>query len=427
MKVLVIGSGGREHAICWKLKQSPKVDKLYCVPGNAGISKEADCVNIKTDDFQALADFVVKNGIDLTVVGPEAPLASGIVDFFHKRKLQIFGPDKRSAQFEASKVFSKEFMKKHGIPTAAYGCFTELGKALEFIGNWPAGKTMVVKADGLAAGKGVIICADSKQARDAVTSIMKDKVFGQAGSKVVIEEYLEGEEASIMVFTDGRSYSMMVPAQDHKRVNDNDEGLNTGGMGAYAPAPVADEAMLAKVEARVMAPFMEGIKKEGIDYKGVLYVGLMICWGEPYVLEYNCRFGDPETQVVLPLLKTDLIDIIEKINSGSLDKIKIEWYNNTSVCVVMASGGYPGDYKKGMEIQGLEQAGSLKNVIVFHAGTGSKEGAVVTAGGRVLGVTGTGQGIMEAIKTAYSAVSKISFEGMHYRRDIGKKAIKRLV
>ncbi|MFH1368532.1 MAG: phosphoribosylamine--glycine ligase [Elusimicrobiota bacterium] len=426
MKILVIGSGGREHALVWKIKQSKLVKKIYCAPGNAGMARDAECVALKTDDFGAIADFVNNNGIKMTVVGPEAPLASGIVDYFRAQKLEVFGPDKKAAQFEASKVFAKDFMRKYGIPTALYKNFTDLSVAMDTVNKWPAGMKMVIKADGLAAGKGVIICEDGKTAEDALRQIMQEKVFGNAGSRVVIEEYLEGEEASVQVFTDGKSYSLMIPAQDHKRVNDNDAGPNTGGMGAYAPAPVADKKLLEKVEQRILKPFMNGIKQEGIDYKGVLYIGLMINKGEPYVLEFNCRFGDPETQVVLPLLKTDLVEIIRKICSGALDKIKIEWYNNTAVCVVLASGGYPGEYKKGLEIKGLSEAASLKNVTVFHAGTSASETKTVTSGGRVLGVTGTGGGIKEAIAKAYEAVNKVSFDGMHFRRDIGKKALNKL-
>jgi phosphoribosylamine---glycine ligase len=423
MKVLVLGSGGREHALCWKIKQSPKVEKVYCAPGNAGIAAVAECAPLKLDDFAALAEFVTKNGINLTVVGPEAPLADGITDFFQSKNLNIFGPDKKAAQFEASKVFAKDFMRKYGIPTALYDSFTALEPALDYVSRWPAGKTMVIKADGLAAGKGVVICEDKARAKETIKQIMHDKVFGAAGAKVVIEEFLSGEEASVMVFLDGRNYSMMAPAQDHKRVNDNDEGPNTGGMGAYAPAPVADAALLKKVEEQVLRPFLKGTAAEGISYKGVLYVGLMISKEGINVLEYNCRFGDPETQVVLPLLKTDLVEIIEKINASSIDKIKIEWYNNDAVCVVMASGGYPGEYKKGFEIKGLAEAGKIEGITVFHAGTSVKANKVVTSGGRVLGVAGVGTGIKDTIQTVYKAVSKISFEGAHYRKDIGKKAL----
>lgn len=427
MNILVIGSGGREHALVWKIKKSPKVEKIYCIPGNAGIAQDAECVSIRIDDFAALADFAVKHKIDLTVVGPEVPLSEGITDYFHSRKLNIFGPNKKAAQFEASKIFAKDFMLKYGIPTALYKGFKDFDSALEFIAKWPLNKPLVVKADGLAAGKGVIICRDRKSADNALKEIMKDKVFGSAGSLTVVEEFLEGEEASVQVFVDGNTFSLMAPAQDHKRANDNDEGLNTGGMGAYAPAPVADKAMLLKVEERVMKPFIRGIKAEGIDFKGILFIGLMIDKGEPYVLEFNCRFGDPETQVVMPLLKTDLVEIMEKINAGALDKTKIEWYNISAICVVLASGGYPGDYQKGIEIKGLSEAAKYPDITVFHAGTARNGEKIVTAGGRVLGVTGTGLGIKEAITKTYEALKKIDFDGMHFRKDIGRKALKRLV
>lgn len=424
MNVLVIGSGGREHALVWKIRQNPSVKKIYCAPGNAGIAALAECVPVKGEDFAALADFVRREKIDLTVVGPEIPLAGGIVDYFTERGLAIFGPCQKAARLEASKAFSKEFMEKYGVPTAKYRSFTDFGSAAEYISHWPVGKSLVVKADGLAAGKGVLICPDRARAMAAIEQIMQDRVFGESGNEVVIEEFLEGEEASVQIFLDGKQYHMMPSSQDHKRVNDGDEGPNTGGMGAYAPAPIVTGELRRRVERDVIAPIIAGLAREGIEYKGVLYIGLMIVKGEPYVLEFNCRFGDPETQVVLPLLKTDLIEIMRKIISGELDKIKIEWYNKTAVCVVLVAGGYPGSYPKGREIRGLDDAARMDDIVVFHAGT-AKDPAdnIVTAGGRVLGITALGQDIPSTITAVYGAVKKIRFDGMHYRTDIGRKAL----
>lgn len=467
MKVLVIGSGGREHALVWKIKQSAKVEKIFCAPGNAGISFIAECIPIKVDDFKGLSEFVQKEKIDLTVVGPEVPLAGGIVDYFEAKNLKIFGPNKKAAQLEASKVFAKNIMQKYKIPTAAYKSFTDYSQALKFIDTLGMDKQIVVKADGLAAGKGVIICQNKDSAKRSVEQIMKEKEFGDAGKEVVIEEFLFGEEASVQLFVDGEHYQIMPAAQDHKRVFDNDQGPNTGGMGAYAPAPIIDSVLKKKVEREIIKPLIQAFKKEGIEYKGVLYIGLMICSSqnphespfqkggqkgnaggndisspvskggiggdlkkvskEPYVLEFNCRFGDPETQVVLPLLSTDLVEIIEKIIKSELDKIKIEWYNKFALCVVLASGGYPGDYQKGKTITGLDELKDEKDVIVFHAGTSfgdASKNAIVTSGGRVLGITALGRDIRQAIQTAYSALRKISFENMHYRKDIGRKAVK---
>ena len=425
-KVLVIGSGGREHALAWKLAQSPRVEKIFCAPGNAGIAQFAECVPLKTDDFTALEKFVKEKSITLTVVGPEAPLASGIVDFFNSKNLKIFGPNKSAARLEASKVFAKNLMGKYSIPTASFNTFDSYDSALNFINSLPEGKKLVVKADGLAAGKGVLICGSKDSAKSAIAQVMKDKVFGSAGKELVIEEFLEGEEASLQIFLDSTNYSLMVAAQDHKRINDNDEGPNTGGMGAYAPAPVVDANMLKVVEKQIIKPLISGLKKEGIEYKGVLYIGLMISNGNPFVIEFNCRFGDPETQAVLPLLKTDLVDVIESTINGSLDKLAVEWYNKTAVCVVLAAGGYPGEYKKGLEIQGLDEAKRLTDTVIFHAGTALKNGKAVTSGGRVLGVTGLGRNIRDAVKKAYEGCAKIHFEGMHFRKDIAERALKRL-
>ena len=424
MKILVVGSGGREHALCWKIKRSSMTEEIYCAPGNAGIAQIARCVPLNAGDFPGLADFVKKKGIDLTVVGPEVPLAAGIVDYFKSRGLEIFGPDKKAANLEASKVFAKDIMKKYGVPTASYNVFSNTADALEFLKGVPIEKKLVVKADGLAAGKGVIICAKRQEAEDAVRQIMADKVFGSAGSEVVIEEFLEGEEVSVQIFLDGSSYSNMAAAQDHKRADDNDEGPNTGGMGAYAPAPLFDSALREKTEKKIIAPLIEGLKKEGIDYRGVLYIGLMLDKGEPWVLEFNCRFGDPETEVVLPLLETDLVEIMLKINAKQLDKIKLNWYNKSAACVVLASGGYPGNFEKGKEILGLEAAAARKDTVVFHAGTSSAGNKTVTSGGRVLVVTSLGPDLRGAVSRAYDAVAKISFDKMHYRKDIAQKAFK---
>jgi phosphoribosylamine--glycine ligase len=427
MNILVIGSGGREHALIWKIRQSPAVKKVYCAPGNAGIARMAECVPIKGEDFAALADFVKRHKIGLTVVGPEIPLAGGIVDYFNALGLPIFGPNKKAAQLEASKAFAKAFMEKYGIPTAKYRSFTDYCEAIDYIGHLPEGQALVVKADGLAAGKGVLICPDRESARQAVEQIMKDKVFGDSGREVVVEEFLEGEEASIQIFLDGKNHHMMAPSQDHKRVDDQDLGPNTGGMGAYAPAPLVTEGIRRTVENEVIAPIIGGLAKEGIDYKGILYIGLMIVRGVPCVLEFNCRFGDPETQVVLPLLKSDLVEIMQKTVAGQLDKIEIEWYNKSAVCVVLVSRGYPGDYEKGKEIRGLEEASLMADAMVFHAGTvHGSAGSILSAGGRVLGVTAVGNGIPETITRVYEAVGKIRFDGMHYRTDIGRKAFKHI-
>ncbi|MCB4792328.1 MAG: phosphoribosylamine--glycine ligase [Elusimicrobia bacterium] len=425
MNVLVIGSGGREHVLVWKLKQSPKVEKIYCVPGNAGISQIAECYNYKINDFSALAGFVKEKNIDYTVVGPEVPLSEGLVDYFTSEGLNVFGPNKKAAMLEASKVFAKNFMKKYGIPTAKYEVFSEIKDALSYLSTLEQSMPLVVKANGLAAGKGVIICNNAEEARESLESILEKKVFGTAGENVVVEEFLAGEEVSIMVFLDGKNYSIMVPSQDHKRIFDNDLGPNTGGMGAYAPAPLFDKEMRVQVEEKVIKPVINGLEKEKIEYKGVLYIGLMISNKKPFVLEFNCRFGDPETQAVLPLLKTDLLDIIDCVINAKLDKCKIEWYNKSAVCVVLTSKGYPGDYIKDVEISGLTEVLKQQDVIIFHAGTSLKGSNVVTSGGRVLGITGVADNINQALKTAYNAVKSVKFDGMHYRKDIAKRAIDR--
>lgn len=421
MKVLVIGGGGREHAIVWKLSQSDLVDKIYCLPGNAGIAEIAECVELSPGDFSSILDFVKYEWIDLTIVGPEEPLAKGIVNAFQKEGRKIVGPCQEAAQLESSKVFAKEFMKRHNIPTAPYRVFTSYLHAEDYIKF--KGAPIVVKADGLAAGKGVFVCKTVDEAIEAVRLIMKEQIFGRAGERVVIEDCLEGEEASFMAFTDGRTLIPMVSSQDHKRVFDNDEGPNTGGMGAYSPAPVVTEQVRKKVMSRILLPLMKGLRQEGIEYRGIIYAGLMIKDGEPYVLEFNCRFGDPETQPVLMRLRSDLMKVCLAITEQRLDEIRLQWKRDASVCVVLASKGYPGKYEKGKVIKGLDMLKGRKDIMVFHAGTAYDNGNIVTSGGRVLGVTALGRDIKDAVKRVYSAIELINFEGMHYRRDIAKRAI----
>ncbi|MBU0686984.1 MAG: phosphoribosylamine--glycine ligase [Candidatus Margulisbacteria bacterium] len=423
MKILVIGSGGREHTLCWKIKQSPKVEQVYCAPGNAGTALVAENLGIAATDIAKLAEFAERNKIDMTVVGPEAPLVEGIVDEFEKRGLRVFGPSRKAAYLEGSKIFSKNIMKKYNVPTADFKVFTESADAIEYIEQ--KGAPLVVKADGLAAGKGVFVAKNTEEAIDAVKTILDDEVFGEAGSQIIIEDCLMGEEASILAFTDGKTIIPMASSQDHKRVNDNDEGPNTGGMGAYSPAPVVTDALMKKINDEILIPTIKGMEKEGVPYKGVLYCGVMVTKDGPSVLEFNVRFGDPETQVILPRMKTDIVDLFDAVIDGKLKDKKIDWENKDCVCVVMASGGYPGKYEKGIEIKGLEAAAKLKDTVVFHAGTALDGEKIVTSGGRVLGVTALGKGIKAAIDAAYAAVSKISFEGAHYRKDIGKRALNR--
>jgi len=424
MKVLVIGGGGREHAMVWKLAQSKRVEKIYCAPGNAGIAQHAECINTSPTDFDALLDFVKHEWVDLTVVGPEDPLARGIVDAFEKEGRLIMGPSAEATQLESSKAFCKDFMKRWGIPTAEYKTFSSYTQAEEYIRM--KGTPVVVKADGLAAGKGVIICNTHEEAMDALKLVMKDKAFGEAGNRVVVEQCLVGEEASYMAFIDGSTMLPMVSSQDHKRVFDNDEGPNTGGMGAYSPAPVVTAEMEKKIMEKVMRPTLKGLRRDGIKYKGILYAGIMIQDDEPYVLEFNCRMGDPETQPILQRLDTDFASICMAIAQGKLHDIELKWKPEASVCVVVASGGYPGKYDKGIPIKGLDEAAKVPDTVVFHAGTTFNDGDVVTAGGRVLGVTALGADIAAAKKRAYEAVEKIHFEGMHFRKDISDKAVKHL-
>ncbi|MBS3976301.1 MAG: phosphoribosylamine--glycine ligase [Syntrophomonadaceae bacterium] len=422
MKILVIGGGGREHALVWKLSQSTKASRIYCAPGNAGIAKLAKCVDIAADNLPGLLAFAQAEEIDLTVVGPEGPLVQGIVDQFRAAGLKIFGPAQKAAAIEGSKAFAKELMVKYGIPTARYGVFWEPDKAREFIRGH--GAPCVVKADGLAAGKGVVVAMDEATALAAVDTIMEERSFGQAGERVVIEEYLEGEEVSLLAFTDGRTIIPMVSAQDHKRVFDGDAGPNTGGMGAYSPAPIFTPDLQQQVLAEVLLPTIQGMAKEGHPYQGVLYAGLMLTKDGPKVLEYNARFGDPETQPILMRLETDLLDIMMAVVEERLAGQEIRWLPDPAVCVVLAAGGYPGSYRKGDLITGLDPwvEQESQGVMVFHAGTAEKDGQIVTAGGRVLGVTSRGGTIPQAIQKAYNRVAGISFPAMHYRTDIGKKA-----
>lgn len=423
MKVLVIGGGGREHAIVWKLSQSRRIDKIYCCPGNAGISEIAECINVDDNKFEAVADFVKYEGVDLTIVGPEAPLSKGIVDVFERNGRKILGPNSKAAQLEGSKVFSKDLMKRYGIPTAEYKVFTSYLHAEDYVRM--KGAPIVIKADGLAAGKGVIIAKTVDEAIAGLKLIMKDRAFGEAGNRVVVEEWLDGEEASFMAFTDGKTILPMVSSQDHKRIFDGDKGPNTGGMGAYSPAPVITPELESVIMEKVMRPTVKGLQAEGIKYKGILYAGLMIKDNKPYTLEFNCRLGDPETQPVLSRLKTDLIDIALAIADERLSGINLEWKSDASVCIVAASKGYPGAYEKGKVIKGLDDAGKMDDIVVFHAGTSFNKNKLVTAGGRVLGVTALGKDIKDAKEKAYKAIEKIHFSGMHYRKDIADRAIKR--
>lgn len=423
MKVLVVGGGGREHALVWKLSQSPRVDKVYCAPGNAGISEIAECIDIKNDNFEELLDFVKYNWIDLTVVGPEVPLSEGIVDAFVKEERTVFGPDKAGAQLEGSKQFAKDFMQKYGIPTAEYKTFSSYSQAEEYVRL--KGAPIVVKADGLAAGKGVIVAETVDEAMDALKLIMKDKAFGIAGSKVIVEQCLKGEEASFMILTDGKTVVPLATSQDHKQIFDGDKGPNTGGMGAYSPAPIITDEMSAEVMKTIIDPVMKGLGREGINYRGVIYVGLMICDGKPYVLEFNVRFGDPEAQPILSRLDCDLFDLLKATAEGRLNEIDVNWKEGASICVVLASKGYPGPYQKGDAIKGLDAFKNSEDVVVFHAGTGFNNGEIVTSGGRVLGVTALGDDIKSAQVNAYKAIEKINFNGMQFRKDIGDKAIKR--
>jgi len=422
MKILIVGSGGREHVLAWKIKQSPLVKEIFCAPGNGGISDIAQCVDIKADDIGALIDYAKSEKIDLTVVGPEVPLVAGIVDKFEKKGLKIFGPSREAAQLEGSKIFAKEFMHDCNIPTANFHNFDTIKKAKDFLSQ--ALFPVVVKADGLAAGKGVVICEDFIEAEKAVDEIMGQKIFKDAGRKIVIEECLQGEEVSILAVSDGNSYCLLDSSQDHKRIFDDDVGPNTGGMGAYSPAPILTEKLRKAIESRIIEPTIRGMQRNGTPFKGVLYAGLMITSEGPMALEYNVRFGDPEAQAVLPRMKGDIVELMLASCEGWIDKYKLSWDKRSCVCVVISSGGYPGEYETGKEITGLKEAGEMEDIVVFHAGTKKEQDKVITCGGRVLGVTSMCGGIEGAIEKVYKAVDKISFERCFFRRDIGSKAFK---
>ncbi len=424
MRVLMIGGGGREHTLIWKIAQSPLVEKIYCTPGNAGIGALAECESMDVEGaLEPMSQFAIDNRIDLTLIGPENPLANGVVDHFESLGLKVFGPSRVAAEIEASKVFSKELMNKYDIPTAKSGTFDDPQEAAAYIRE--VGVPIVVKADGLAKGKGVIICHELQEALDAVDAIMVQKEFGDAGNRVLVEEYLVGEEASFIAFTDGETIVPMSSSQDHKPIYDGDRGPNTGGMGAYSPAPVVTDEVHDLIMETVMKPTIKGMAAEGRLYKGVLYAGLMIADGKPKVMEFNARCGDPETQAVIPRLKSDIVPVIQACIDGTLNKVKLEWTEGPAVCVVMASGGYPVEYEKGKVISGLEDANAMENVTVFHAGTAKMGDDIVTNGGRVLGVTALGNDIRDAIDTAYEAVKEISFQKAYYRRDIGHRALER--
>ncbi len=423
MKILIVGGGGREHALAWKIAQSPMVKKLFCAPGNPGIAKVAKCVDIKTGNIDELYNFALKQKIDLTVVGPEDALAAGIVDKFRDGRLGIFGPSKRASIIEGSKVFAKTLMRKHGIPTADFKVFEDVKQAKKYAATCKF--PLVIKADGLAKGKGVFVCKTLDDANKHLDDIMKGKIFGEAGNKVIIEEFLSGEEVSILAVTDGKTIVPLSSAQDHKAVYDCDKGPNTGGMGAYSPVPLVTDELQFSIEENILVPVVHAMKKENRPYRGVIYAGLMITSSGTKVLEFNARFGDPETQVLLMRMKSDLVPLLLSTAKNKLEDVAIKWNDGVSVCVVMASKGYPDSYEKGLPISGLETLKGLDNVHVFHAGTSLKDGKIVTNGGRVLGVTALGKDIQEAQKTVYDAIRKISFEGAHYRRDICAKAMKR--
>jgi len=425
MKILVVGSGGREHALVWKLRQSKKISKIFCAPGNGGIARLAKCVNISANDVKRLSEFAFSNKINLTVVGPEQPLSMGIADEFRRRKLRIFAPEKKAAQLESSKVFAKEFMQKYHIPTAAFKVFSNLTEALGFCKGieYP----VVIKVDGLAAGKGVMIVRNYDEANAALGLIFEAKAFGEAGLKIVIESCLKGQEVSIMMITDGKNFIPLLPSQDHKQALEGDQGPNTGGMGAYCPAEFVTETAMNQIRQFILEPTIAGLQSENIQYRGILYAGLMLTEAGPKVLEFNARFGDPETQVVLPLMKSDLLELMRATIDGRLDKFgNIEWRRGAAACVIMASKGYPGDYQKGIRIGGLQnirQEGSY----VFHAGTRRDNNQWVTDGGRVLGVMGMDGDLQSALAKTYRVVKMIKFEGAHYRRDIGFRVLEKKV
>lgn len=422
MNVLVVGGGGREHAIIMKLAESPKIHKLYCTPGNGGIEKYAQCFSVKATDIDGVVKLAKELTVDMVVVAPDDPLVLGMVDSLEAEGIKAFGPNKAAAIIEGSKVFSKNLMKKYGIPTAKYEIFSDSIAAIEYLKNenkYPS----VIKADGLALGKGVIIAQNFEEAKDAVVSIMEDQIFGKSGSNIVIEEFLTGPEVSVLCFTDGKTISPMVSSMDHKRALDNDEGLNTGGMGTVAPNPYYTKDIADMCMESIFIPTIKAMSKENRTFKGCLYFGLMITENGPKVIEYNCRFGDPETQVVLPLLDTDLIDIFNAVINETLDELEIKWKNQSAACIIIASGGYPKKYETGIEIIGLDKKGQLNGVLIFHAGTRTENEKIYTSGGRVLGITATSDNLSSALDIAYNSVSKIHFDKMHYRNDIGQKAL----
>jgi len=419
MNILVIGGGGREHTLAWKIAQNPDVKKIYCLPGNGGIEQIAECPPLNVNDFKAVTAFAKEKEVDLTVVGTEQPLVGGIADYFQAQNLKIFGPNQKAAQMEGSKIFSKNLMQKYGIPTAWFKTFDDYSLVLQYLNDLPD-QPIVVKADGLAAGKGSVVCSNKAMAEAALDDMMAKRIFKDAGARVVIEEFMSGEEASLFVITDGKDYVTLTSAQDYKRAKDNDEGKNTGGMGSYAPTPFLTDSLYDKAIRDVVEPTLLALQSEGIHYTGVLYCGLMLTeWG-PKVVEFNCRFGDPETQVVLPLLKTDLLEIFDAVQRWTLGSLKVENHSQSAVCVVLASGGYPDKYETGKEISGLSIAD--EGVHIFHAGTRKEGDKFYTSGGRVLGVTGVADELRNAVEKAYHAAGRISFENMHYRKDIGKKA-----
>ncbi|MFW5980526.1 MAG: phosphoribosylamine--glycine ligase [Halanaerobiaceae bacterium] len=421
MKVLVVGSGGREHTIVWKLYQSEKVDKIYVAPGNDGMIELAERVNIEDNEIDKLADWVEENNIDLTVVGPEGPLVEGIVDKFEKRGLKIFGPNQKAAMVEGSKVIAKNILHKHNIPTAEYEVFTDSDRAINYLEKieYP----VVIKAEGLAAGKGVKIATNKNEAKEEVNKLMEDRVFGDAGERVVIEDFLEGEEVSILCLTDGENIIPLEPSQDHKAAFDGDEGPNTGGMGAYSPTPFISKKMEKEICENILKPTITAFQKEGIDYKGILYAGLILTSGGPKVLEFNARLGDPEAQVILPRLENDLVDLIDKVFTKEVDEIDLEWDDRAAMCVVLASGGYPITYETGFEIEGLDALKQYDNLLLFHSGTRLQDGKYVTDGGRVLGLTVLGNDLNDAYNQVYDYIDEVYFKDMHYRTDIGETAI----
>ncbi len=426
MNILVIGSGGREHALIWKIKQSPLAQKVYCAPGNGGIARDAECVNIKVENIPALLKFAQDQKIDLTVVGPEIPLVMGIVNEFEKAGLKIFGPTQAAARLEGSKIFSKEFMRRYAIPTAEFQVFSDARSARHVLKVTPQSDfPIVVKADGLAAGKGVVICQNLAEVEMALSDMLEKKTFGEAGARVVVEDGLQGEELSVLALCDGQDFLILEPAQDHKRIFDNDQGPNTGGMGAYSPVPTVNSQLLEEVGNKVFAPALRGMAKEGCPFKGILYAGLMLTTDGLKVLEFNVRFGDPETQAVLPRLQSDLVTLLLAACDGKLAGQHVVWDKRTAVCVVMSSGGYPGAYESGREIQGLNNLNHAGEGMVFHAGTKLVNDKLVTAGGRVLGVTALGTDTQAAITKAYALVNRISFENCHFRKDIGFRAVRK--